>query len=231
MKLAMVMVLSGLCGCATEQPDEHDPLLDAEPASKGDSWSRSGQTTENIRWLSQRSEPELAGLFARGSATSIPRGQARQQPLLGHTGVGLLPFVEVFFLGTDWVDGDHVYSVYVGGHRAPYAGDASLSTISRLSPNSGARPPAGTSKPHFLSPYDNPIVIDDGKPSVFVDYQNEPTPILNRSIDEFREIDPARCPGLYLVRTHYLKNVRRSEWAYLFYIAADFGAPDRKCSL
>jgi hypothetical protein len=234
-------------GCVSEgDPDDEDPLLAAAAdAGKADSGRLAPrEVTPQIRWLAERSEWELSQLFARGTATHLPLGQNRQQPLVGHLGgAGLLPLVQELFHGTLWVDeGERqpdgspafaVYSVYTPGHGpvvAPYSGRATLSRIAELEPASGALPPTGLSAPHALSSYRYSIQMDD-KPSVFVDYQADPTPILGRSIDEFREIDAAGCPGLYLVRTHYLQSYSQNRWVYLFYIASDFGPADRVCDL
>ena len=235
--------------CAVE-PDDSDPLSDASeevirlpaPGSKSD-LGNVGEVTPGIRWLSRRSESELAHLFAAGRASHIPLGEARQQPLVSWYAAGLVPLVQVLFQGTLWqqsgVDDDghplvDVYSTYLDWHGdsvvAPYAGVASLSTVADLLPISGALPPTGTVWPHWLSPYWEPIEIDD-QPSVFVDYQGESKPILGRAIDEFRELAPESCPGLYLVRTHYLRNRYTSSWSFLFYLAADFGPSDRECDL
>jgi hypothetical protein len=241
----------GGLGCAAGAGEDDDPLLADDVGGalggKADDGAAVHDVTPGIEWLSRRSEPELARLFAAGTATAIPLGHSRQQPLVGgHGGPGLLPLVQAIFEGTVWTadldpdgapivlpGGDPavtVTSVFVG-HTAPYRGHATRSAIERLRPASGAAPPAGTIRPHLLSPYRQPIQIEAGGASVFVDYQADDTPILNRSIDEFREIDAAGCPGLFLVRTHYLASLRTQRWVYLFYIASDFGPAERACDL
>lgn len=225
--------------CTTAPDADTDPLLASEAtAALGKADGRILDVTPGMRWLSKRPEAQLARLFQRGTASRIPQGKNRQQPLVdAQGGSGLLPLVQELFEGTIWTadeaGGTTVLSAFVpriGGAIAPYRGRASRSRMSELAPASGQAPPSGTSWPHLLSPYSGPIQIDD-RPSVFVDYQADPTPILGRSVDEFREIDEARCPGLYLVRTHYLPSLARSEWVYLFYIAADFGPAARVCDL
>lgn len=255
MTLAALVAAGGACDDQAPRGDD-DPLAGAateqvrlpQPGPKADGGF--SEVTHGIRWLSERSEAELAALFAAGSATHIPTGVARQQPLVSWYAAGLSPIVQLLFQGTDWrqlTDAEgaprfdaggepeiKVYSVYLGWLNAPYvaeyAGVASRSTVAELEPISGAAPPEGWIWPHWLSPYREPIRIDD-RPSVFVDYQGEPTPILGRAIDEFREVDPEGCPGLYLVRTHYLRSSWWDDWAFLFYLASDFGPADRTCDL
>jgi hypothetical protein len=254
MHTAILIALAFGASCSSD----HDPLSEDAteemvelPAAggKADGLGHS-EVTPGIRWLSERDESELARLFGGGIATEIPLGNARQQPLVRRYFSVLSSIVQTLFQGTTWQekraeDGSiarddegnpivEVFSSYLtwlnDPYLAPYAGAASWGPMSELETISGAIPPSGWIYPHWVSPYSEAVYIDS-KPSAYVDYQGESTPILGRSIDEFREIAPELCPGLYLTRTFYLRGWSRSRWSLLFYIAADFGPADRVCDL
>lgn len=249
-----ILSFVAITGCGVEHPSsdraDDDPLgapgderMMSLKDGKADGLFEGIEVTHGMRWLAERSEPELAHLFSNGTAETVPEGRARQQPLVGHFPMRLLPVVQALFRGTYWehepTTDDNgmphftVYSEYLSAHdplRAPYGGIGSWGRMGDQHPSSGAAPPHGSSYPHWASPYWNPISIDNAD-SLFVDYQTEPMPILNRAIDEFREMDGSGCPGLYLVRTHYLQSTWLEIWRYLFYITTDFGPEDRECSL
>lgn len=180
-----------------------------------------------LRFLRARSERELAKLFARGRADAIPSGRNNGTPLL---------------LGLDWL-APAFSQIYVGSIWEPMpdgsiklrdawlrSGDGHLVTLFEANVMRGVLSDVTVpSRPHPLIPIYRDRLAFDGKPSLFVDYSADPTPVINRILDEIREVDPTNCPGLFLGRAHYQRP--NNEWVYLYWFALDFGSRDRGCTL
>jgi hypothetical protein len=199
-----------------------------------------------LRFLRQRSETELARLFAHGRADTIPTGRNDGAPLM--LGLDwLAPALSQIYVGSIWEPvtdaagapivrpgGDPVITLRDAWLRdgddhlvTLFEADVTRETLASVVVAPGIAPPRTASRPHPLVPiYRNRLVMD-GQPSLFVNYHDDPTPVINRILDEIREVDPVGCPGLYLGRAHYLRP--NGEWVYLYWFGLDFGAADRAC--
>jgi hypothetical protein len=199
-----------------------------------------------LRFLRARSERELGRLFAAGRADSIPTGRNTGTPLL--LGLDwLAPALSQIYVGSIWepsLDPSGAPIVRPNGDPAITLRDAwlrsadgHLVTLFKANVTRGSRanvvitanrrPPTTPSRPHPLLPIYRERLTLDGKPSLFVDYSADPAPVINRILDEIREVDPETCPGLYLGRAHYFRP--GGEWVYLYWFALDFGPRDRAC--
>jgi hypothetical protein len=221
--------------------------LDADADGKADGAARAIDRP-GLLFLRERSESELAALFARGRADSVPVGRNDGTALL----LGfdwLAPALSQIYVGSIWepvlgvdglpivrANGDPVIRLRDAwlrdgdGHLVTlFEADVTRGVLGDVVVGSQIAPPAGPSRPHPLVPiYRNRLVLD-GRPSLFVNYHADPTPVINRILDEIREVDPANCPGLYLGRAHYLRP--GGEWVYLYWFALDFGPAERACSV
>lgn len=224
------LILMAFTGCTMALEDElfiespsHDGI--GQPLFAGD------LPTEPLALLSSRSEVELAELFAQGTATTIPEGENDGVPLLPGW-VSLVPVLAKVYEGSIWEHGvnaegetevrlrDKFLRTSDGHLLTLFEGEVSLGRIADVEVGGAIRPPSGTSWPHPFAPATRPIVTDD-RPSLFVNYHEDPTPIVNRILDEIREVDADGCPGLFLGRAHY--RMWWGRWVYLYWFALDFG--------
>ena len=217
---------------------ELDGETSCEPASGGAKADRLGAIeTPGLRFLRSRNERELAALFADGTADHVPIGRNDGLPLL--LGLDwLAPKISRVYVGSIWepmgelgADGDPEIRLRDAWLRTR---DGHLVTkfeaeVSRGVLDAIEGGPTGRSRSHPLIPIYRDRLELDGRPSLFVDYQRDPTPVINRILDEIREVDAERCPGLFLGRAHYLRP--GGEWVYLYWFALDFGSGGEVCEL
>jgi hypothetical protein len=222
---------------------------EAEADAVGDAKADGARAIDKpgLRFLRERAEAELAWLFARGRADAIPTGRNDGTPLL----LGkdwLAPALTQIYVGSIWEPvtddagepilqpgGDPVIRLRDAWLRD---GDGHLVTLFEAAVTRGQlasvvvapgiSPPQRPSQPHpLVDLYEYSLVLD-AKPSLFVNYHDDPAPVINRILDEIREVDPIGCPGLYLGRAHYLRPT--GDWVYLYWFGLDFGAADRACT-
>lgn len=215
---------------------DHQSYECASPANDDDDGKADRQgaiDTPGLRFLRDRSEDELAALFAEGRADMIPLGRNDGTPLLlGYD--WLAPLLSRIYVGSIWqaeVDAGgaptvRLYDAWLRtstGHLVTlFEADVTLGRMEDLVVAPGIAPPSAPSRPHpWLGVFENRLVLDD-RPSIFVNYHDDPTPIINRIVDEIREVDPVAYPGLYLGRAHYRRP--GGEWVYLYWFALDFGS-------
>jgi hypothetical protein len=225
-------------------PASECPTASVEAIGKADG---AGVTSPGLDFLRSRSERDLAGLFAGGSADRLPTGRNHGTPLL--LGLDwLTPALNQVYVGsiwdpaTDsqgspllWPNGDPVIRLRDAwlrtrdGHLVTlFEADVTRGTLASVVVAPGVAPPATPSPPHPLLPiYDDRLELD-GRPSLFVNYHADPAPVINRILDEIREVDPVGCPGLFLGRAHYLRP--GGEWVYLYWFGLDFAPADRTCT-
>ncbi len=228
------------------EPAAQCPTMPSAEPGKADSSERRAIESPGLRFLRARSERQLAALFARGSADAIPTGRNTGMPLL--LGLDwLAPAFSQIYVGSIWEprtdstgapilrpSGDPMVTLRDAwlrsnnGHLVTlFEADVTRSSLAavHVAPNIPA--PSGPSRPHPLLPIYRERLVIDNKPSLFVNYNADPAPVINRILDEIREVDPVNCPGLYLGRAHYRRP--GGEWVYLYWFALDFGPAERAC--
>ena len=224
--IAVTAALLILAGCAEAEPpvEADNPFTERAPATSGKA-DRAGSLplSDNLQWISDRTEAELADIFSDGRADAIPLGTNRGIPLLPSK-TYLIDTLAQIYEGSTWQeqsDGSVLLRDNFGGNVTLFEGEVTLEHISDVelwrSP-----PPSGVSRPHWMSPYRRAIETD-AQPSLFVNYQDDPTPLVNRILDEIREVHGR--PDLYLGRAHFREPTwHGGRWVYLYYFALEFGS-------
>jgi hypothetical protein len=210
----------------------------------------SAPPTPGLLRLQDLSEAQLAALFAGGGATRIPLGVGRGWPLLaGRSRTGLnSAFNRVASVlwagktlehrrdesgrpqyrpaGPDGV-ADPVVTLTnrIAGVADVFKAEVTRQPVAgvRIDPAGTVAPPRQGERlaPYLLSVFADPIPIDE-RPSVLLNYNADVTPVINRVLDEIREVDAALCPGLYLGRAH-IRPLTQDGWQFWTYFALDFG--------
>jgi len=180
--------------------------------------------------LRGRSERELSAIFAAGTADRIPIGANDGTPLL--LGLDwLAPKLSAIYVGSIWeaLDGERANGDPVvrlrdawlrtrDGHLVTkFTADVFRDRLANVAV-AGRAGPRTASRAHPFVPIFRERLAIDGKPSIFVNYHDDPTPVINRILDEIREVDGR--PGLFLGRAHYRRP--GGEWVYLYWFALDF---------
>ena len=232
--------------------------------------------TPLMRWLgdlpaSPGGEDTLAALFARGTATYVPIGVGTGYPVLFHQNTELDALASQLWGGKTfrvYAPGTHpngdpfvhldnkILKTEDGAVFDVFDAEVTRSALGDLAIGRNARgervaPPRGVLSPIFLSFLKEPVVIDD-QPSVVLNYFGDTTlPVIRRILDEIREVDGARCKGLFLGRAHARRCTSfdcgeapslidspehptfetRFEWTFWTYFLLSFQAPDGACDL
>jgi hypothetical protein len=212
-----MLALLTLSACAAAPPAEEEMFVATQEAVRVES--------AGLRWMAQRSEKELAALFGASEATDIPLGDNDGIPLLPRHRA-IIPALAKIYVGSTWTRtaAGHELRDKFGrtedGHLVTlFRGEITRGKLADVRVAWGVMPPSSGSAPHPLSPFREKLVLD-GKPSLFVDYSEDKTPIVNRILDEIRPVSSA-CRGLYLGRAHFLRTA--GDWVYLYWFALDFG--------
>ena len=229
------------------EPDEF--VLDGKTTPGVGKVDAPASITPGMSWLLSKNETELAAIFAAGTAERVPLGDNNGIPVLPHN-KKLIPSLAKLYVGSIWEqqesgsgeplfydNGDPVVLLRdkflrtSNGHLlTKYEADVTRGLVKDVAVAPGVTLPTGQSNPHPLIPFFTKTIVIDGKPSLFVNYRRDPMPIVNRILDEIREVDAANCPGLFLGRAHYRRPLL-DQWVYLYYFALDFSETGTSCNL
>jgi hypothetical protein len=180
-----------------------------------------------MTWLSKLpdsagGEKALGKLFADGTATYVPTGQASGFPVVFSKATDLDWLLAGLWGGktfhvvsdTPYPNGDPVVQLdnkIVMTPTGPLLntfnawvtrGPVPELMVGINSRGEKVQPPSGTLPQFRLSLLTEPVVVDN-KPSVILNYFiDKSLPVIRRVLDEMREVDHENCKGMFLGRAH-----------------------------